>query len=128
MQIARKSQTKCKQIVKKRLLDASWRLTHVLDRFLALWDGFLGLSFIFLPQKDDLMFIKNNFHFFKEFQNELKSMEDLILLDVTDNLLHEKNLDDFYSDDNDYGGHFTKYGNKTVSELIIEQLKNSNLI
>lgn len=84
--------------------------------------------FIFLPQKDDLMFIKNNFHFFKEFQNELKSMEDLTLLDVTDNLLHEKNLDDFYSDDNDYGGHFTKYGNKTISELIIGQLKNFNLI
>ena len=84
--------------------------------------------FIFLPQKDDLMFIKNNFHFFKEFQNELKSIEDLTLLDVTDNLLHEKNLDDFYSDDNDYGGHFTKYGNKTISELIIGQLKNFNLI
>ena len=84
--------------------------------------------FIFLPQKDDLMFISNNFHFFKEFQNELKSIEDLTLLDVTDNLLHEKNLDDFYSDDNDYGGHFTKYGNKTISELIIGQLKNFNLI
>ena len=84
--------------------------------------------FIFLPQKDDLMFIKNNFHFFKEFQNELKSIEDLTLLDVTDNLLHEKNLDDFYSDDNDYGGHFTKYGNKTISELIIGQLKSFNLI
>ena len=84
--------------------------------------------FLFLPQKDDLTFIKNNFHFFKEFQNELKSMEDLTLLDVTDNLLHEKNLDDFYSDDNDYGGHFTKYGNKTISELIIGQLKNFNLI
>jgi len=84
--------------------------------------------FIFLPQKDDLIFIKNNFHFFKEFQNELKSIEDLTLLDVTDNLLHEKNLDEFYSDDNDYGGHFTKYGNKTISELIIGQLKSFNLI
>ena len=46
--------------------------------------------FIFLPQKDDLIFIKNNFYFFKEFQNELKSMKDLILLDVTDDYYVKK--------------------------------------
>ena len=84
--------------------------------------------FLFLPQKDDLTFIKNNFHFFKEFQDKLKSIEDLILLDVTDSLLREKNLDDFYSDYSDYGGHFTKYGNKIISELIAKQLKNFNLV
>ena len=84
--------------------------------------------FIFLPQKDDLIFIKNNSHFFENFSNELKSMDGLTLIDVTNDLLRKKDLGILYSDNNDYGGHFSKEGNKLISELIARQLKNLNLI
>ena len=33
-------------------------------------------------------------------------------------LIQIKNLDELYSDDNDYGGHYSADGNKKISELI----------
>ena len=84
--------------------------------------------FIFLPQKDDLIFIKNHEHFFQNFSNELSTIKNLVTLDVVDDLLSESNLDDLYSDNNDYGGHYSDYGNKKISQLIYQKLKNSSLI
>ena len=55
-------------------------------------------------------------------------MDGLTLIDVTNDLLRKKDLGILYSDNNDYGGHFSKEGNKLISELIARQLKNLNLI
>jgi len=84
--------------------------------------------FIFLPQKDDLTFIKNNHHFFKNFYEELKSIDDLIVIDIIDELLSESRLNDLYSDENNYGGHFSNYGNQIVSNHIFTKLRILNLL
>ena len=79
--------------------------------------------FTFLPQKDDILFIKNNYNFYEEFINELKTINDLKILDLTTPLLQEKDLSDLYSDLNDYGGHYSNIGNKKIASIIYEQLK-----
>jgi hypothetical protein len=84
--------------------------------------------FIFLPQKDDLIYIKNNYHFYKEFQNELKLMENLIVIDITEDLLKKYNLDELYSDNNSYGGHYSKEGNKEIAKILSKKMKELNLI
>ena len=43
--------------------------------------------FVFLPQKDDLSFIKEHYHFFNNFHEELKSIDGLIVIDIIDELL-----------------------------------------
>ena len=84
--------------------------------------------FLFIPQKDDLIFIKNNFHFYKKFYNELESINDLIVIDITEDLLKESDLDGLYSDNNDYGGHYSREGNKKIADIIVEKMENLNLI
>jgi len=78
----------------------------------------------FLPQKDDLIFIKNNYHFYNDFIKKLKNIENLIFVDITEKLLEESNLDSLYSDNNDYGGHYSKHGNEKVSSIFYSSLKN----
>ena len=78
----------------------------------------------FLPQKDDLIFIKNNYHFYNDFIKKLKNIENLIFVDVTEKLLEESDLDILYSDNNDYGGHYSKHGNEKVSSIFYSSLKN----
>ena len=80
--------------------------------------------FIFLPQKDDIIFIKNNYHFYKEFVKDLRHISNLYVIDITEKFLHYSNLDDLYSDDNEYGGHFSKKGNYVTATIIHEELKN----
>ena len=84
--------------------------------------------FIFLPQKDDLLFIKKNFHFFKNMLEELNSIEGLIIINIIDELLSQSDINDLYSDDNDYGGHFSDSGNQIVSNIIFKKLKTHNLL
>lgn len=79
--------------------------------------------FIFLPQKDDLLFIKKNYHFFEKFENELRSIQGLNIFNITEELLKESNLDELFSDDNEYGGHLSKLGNNKVAEIIDNQLR-----
>ena len=43
---------------------------------------------------------------------------------MTEKLLLENNLDLFYSDDNDYGGHFSKIGNQLMANIINEKIEN----
>ena len=84
--------------------------------------------FIFLPQKDDLEFVRNHHYFFKNLYEELKLIDDLIVIDIIDELLSESKLNDLYSDENNYGGHFSNYGNQVVSNLIFSKLTNLNLL
>ncbi len=79
--------------------------------------------FLFLPQKDDILFIKENFHFYKKFHDELKSIKDLFVIDITKELLKEPDLDGMYSDSNDYGGHYSREGNKKIADMIFEKIK-----
>ncbi len=79
--------------------------------------------FIFLPQKDDLLFIRNNYHFYEEFLDKIKKISGLQVLDITKDLLQENNLDQFFSDSNDYGGHYSKEGNQKIASLINKNLK-----
>jgi len=76
--------------------------------------------FIFLPQKDDLIFIKSHFHYYKKFLNELDEVEGLYNVDITSNLIK--------LDDNEYGGHLSSKGNQQVASLIYEKLLDFNLI
>jgi len=78
--------------------------------------------FVFLPQKDDIIYTKNNFHFYKDFINSLSKKENLIFIDIMKHLLQVSNLDEYYSDDNEYGGHYSKFGNEKISEIISEEL------
>lgn len=79
--------------------------------------------FVILPQKDDVSFIRNNFHFYKNFVNTIKTINDLHVIDITEKLLLENNLDLLYSDDNDYGGHFSKIGNQLIANIINEKIE-----
>jgi len=79
--------------------------------------------FVFLPQKDDILFIKQNYHFYENMINEILKIKDLVFFDTTKELIQIKNLDALYSDDNDYGGHYSANGNKKISELIANELR-----
>jgi hypothetical protein len=80
--------------------------------------------FAFIPQKDDIIFIKNNYNYYQKFEDEISSIDSLHIIPITKNLLSEKNLDEIYSDDNEYGGHLSKSGNQNVASIIHEYLTN----
>lgn len=79
--------------------------------------------FVILPQKDDVNFIRNNSHFYKNFISIIRTINDLYVIDITDKLLLENNLDLLYSDDNNYGGHFSKIGNQLIANIINEKIE-----
>jgi hypothetical protein len=84
--------------------------------------------FVFLPQKDDLLFIKKNYYFYENMINEILKIKDLVFFDITKELIQIKNLDELYSDDNDYGGHYSANGNKKISELIANELREREIL
>ncbi len=83
---------------------------------------------IFLPQKDDLIFIKNNFHFYSSFLNQLKGLNDLFVIDFTPFLINEPNLDLLYSDDNEYGGHMSALGNEKIASILYDKIDEWKLL
>ena len=80
--------------------------------------------FVFLPQKDDILFIKKHRHFYEEFVNDISKIENLVVVDIAKNLIPEDNLDELYSDQNDYGGHYSELGNKKIANLLDQELRN----
>ena len=84
--------------------------------------------FVFLPQKDDLLFIKKNYRFYENMINAILKIKDLVFFDITKELIQIKNLDELYSDDNDYGGHYSADGNKKISELIANELREREIL
>ena len=80
--------------------------------------------FIFLPQKDDVIFTKNYFNFYNKFEKSLLKIKDLVYVDIMKSLQNIPNLDEFYSDKNEYGGHYSQLGNKKISEIILNDLNN----
>jgi hypothetical protein len=84
--------------------------------------------FVFIPQKDDIEFIKTNYHFYENFINTINDIKGIIFIDITEKFLEISNLDDLYSDDNQYGGHLSKRGNELVANIIhkyLQTIKNN---
>lgn len=109
--------------------------TYAITLFEKLIDEFIKYSkehnffpvFLFMPQKDDVLFIKSKKDFFyKKFIDKIKKK--LLTLDLTGDLILEKDLNNLYSDDNKYGGHYSKFGNKLVAEIIYKKLKEEKII
>ena len=96
----------------------------ILERFskYGLNENFVSI-FIFIPQKDDIEFIKKNYHFYKNFIDIINGINGIFFIDITEKFLKVSNLNELYSDDNQYGGHLSKHGNKLVAEIIYEQLE-----
>jgi len=86
------------------------------------------LIFTLLPQKDDLLSIKKSKNFVKKFSNELKNTSELYYIDIIEKLLENNHLDDMYSDDNDYGGHYSKEGNEEIAKIIKQFLEDKKII
>ncbi len=79
--------------------------------------------FVMLPQKDDILFIKSNYNFYEKFVNELNTNLHIKIIDATRDLLQENDLDKLYSDDNEYGGHFSKHGNKKIAKILYSKFQ-----
>ena len=84
--------------------------------------------FAFLPQKDDLLFIKTKYNYYEDFLNELSSIDGLHVIDLTDFFVKTNNLDLLFSDANNYGGHYSKEGNKLVADTLCKQLKKLKIM
>ena len=84
--------------------------------------------FTLLPQKDDLLFIKKSENFVKEFLSVLKNIPELYYIDIIEKLSQKNNFDYLYSDDNDYGGHFSQEGNKEIAKIINQFLEEEKII
>jgi len=83
--------------------------------------------FLFMPQKDDLLLIqKNKKSYYKETIKNIQKK--LRTIDLTRDLINRNDLDDIYSDDNKYGGHYSKHGNKLIAEIIYKNLKENRII
>ena len=81
---------------------------------------------VILPQKDDINFIKTNFHFYEKFLEELRNLKQLQIIDVAKDLLQETNLDSLYSDKNEYGGHYSIDGNQKIASIINHKLTKND--
>lgn len=84
--------------------------------------------FTLIPQKDDLLYIKNHYNFLNDFLNSLKKVQNLHVIDIISEFMKESNLDELYSDENEYGGHPNQIGNKLISEIIQNYLIKQNLL
>ena len=84
--------------------------------------------FIFLPQKDDLLFIKTKNNYYETFLKELSNIDGLHVIDVTNYLIKIDNLDPLFSDNNSYGGHYSKEGNQLIADKIHEELKKMKIM
>ena len=80
-----------------------------------------------LPQKDDVNFIKNNFHFYEKFLKELSNLNQLQVIDTTKDFLQVTNLDSLYSEKNEYGGHYSQQGNQKIASIISYELAKNGL-
>ena len=63
-------------------------------------------------------------HYYEEFVKNVSKTENLLVVDIAKNLILDDNLDELYSDQNDYGGHYSKLGNKKIANLLDQELKN----
>jgi len=79
-----------------------------------------------MPQKNDLHSIMADGPFYDEFIQEAKEI--IHTIDITPYLLDHSDLDNLYSDEGVYGGHFSKHGNSFVARTIYKDLDDSKLL
>ncbi len=108
---------------------------YAVDLMAALVEEFIAYSksmnftpiFLLMPQKDDVIYIKERGDtFYKSFVERISTK--LTVIDFTPALLNAPNLDELYSDDNKYGGHYSKSGNELLAKTISEELKRKKLL
>lgn len=81
--------------------------------------------FLWMPQKDDLIRIRNKKNYYSTFVDRIK--DTVFTIDLTDELINRDDLDNLYSDDNQYGGHFSKQGNLLIANIIMDKLLKYNI-
>ncbi len=122
-------------------INLNWRISlysnkDSLDLFSSILEEFSAFSkkenfipiFTLIPQKDDLVYIKNHSNFLNDFLNSLKKVQNLHVIDIISEFIKESDLDELYSDENEYGGHPNKMGNKLISKIIQNYLTKQNLL
>ena len=88
-------------------------------------EGFIPVL-LWMPQKDDILFIKRNGHYYNDFIREISKK--ILTIDLTRYLINSPKLSELYQYDNEYGGHFSSYGNKFVAEIIYNILKREKIL
>ena len=86
-------------------INLKWRIElyenkKTVDLFRKIIEEFVSYSkrnnfkpmFVFLPQKDDILFIRKHKHFYEEFVNDISKIENLVVVDIAKNLIPEENL------------------------------------
>ena len=77
-----------------------------------------------LPYKNDLLHIKKEGkHFYKEFIEKCKDKVEIIDLAPYFLELDENRLNSYFSHNTEYGGHYSKEGNKFVADILYEKIK-----
>lgn len=76
--------------------------------------------FLFMPQKDDLLFIRRKCPYYADFIEKISKK--IHTIDLTNYLIDRNDLDEIYSDDNEYGGHYSNFGNEVIAKFIYHNL------
>ena len=77
-----------------------------------------------MPQKDDINFVKKNFHFYKDFVRIIENK--VIIYDFMEKLIKVDDINKYYSDNTKYGGHLSLDGNKLFANEIFNFINNLN--
>ena len=120
-------------------INLSWRRrlfteNYSTDILYGIIDNFIALSkkrtfkpiFLMMPQKNDVMSIKNNGPYYDNFIKTISKK--LFTIDLTPYLIDNIDLDLLYSNDDKYGGHFSKHGNSFIADIIYKEFKKHGLI
>ena len=112
-----------KNIIESHKLYENYKYTENLIKIIQKIELFckkqrLEFSIIIIPQYLDIKLNKTN----NKYINFYKNLNNKNIFKLTNEIV-KKNWESFYFDDK-YGGHLNKKGNKLVSEIILNKLKN----
>ena len=83
--------------------------------------------FLLMPQKDDLLLIRDREkEYYRAFISRIRKKLDVI--DLTEDLVSRDDLDEIFSDDTKYGGHYSRFGNELVAGILYEKMKEKKII
>ncbi|MBF0215763.1 MAG: hypothetical protein HQL30_02085 [Candidatus Omnitrophica bacterium] len=82
--------------------------------------------FLFMPQKDDVLFIRERGNYYEKVIGDISNK--VLTVDMTEILLGRGDLDELYSDDNVYGGHYSKLGNELVARTVLNALREKGYL
>jgi len=111
----------------KKNCDAVMLLEQLISKFIEYGEknDFIPV-FLWMPQKDDILYIrKKKSVYYGQFISEIQAK--LATIDLTDLLLHYEELDELYSDDSQYGGHYNKKANSIIADFIDASLMQKGI-